>query len=364
MASKSSGDNPSLLLSAVTEFLRTHPLYVSYLVFFSPYILRLLSFLSPLLLLLLLCSTSFLLHGDENASSTGSVLEVEAYKIIFENFHESLTDSADEVEVCKEMVKEGVSPEIVKSCCSSTPLPDVEKSTVCGEDELSSCMDPSPTSAGKSRNAESSNWDDAEIIKHMVCSSAVNTPEENERGDDEEKPVKAAVGAGFDKAEGPLMTATTQKSGSNDTRVDESQDESTNSTDLNKTASLKSSSSWIEAGSMRRSEKEWRRTLACKLFEERHNKGGMDMLWETYEVVGAGDDGSSRANARESDVDEDEDDDDAEEVGKMCCLQALKMSSGKVNLGIGRKNMMKLSKALRRFGWLPKTSSDKNLTRK
>uniref|UniRef100_A0A7N0TFR4 Uncharacterized protein n=1 Tax=Kalanchoe fedtschenkoi TaxID=63787 RepID=A0A7N0TFR4_KALFE len=361
MASKSSGDNPSLLLSAVTEFLRTHPLYVSYLIFFSPYILKLLSFLSPLLLLLLLlCSTSFLLHGDENASSTGSVLEVEAYNIIFENFHYSVTDSA---EVCKETVKEGVAPEIVKSCCSSTLLPDVEKSTVCGEDELSSCMDPSPTSAGESRNAESSNWDDTEIIKHTVCSSAVNTPEENERGDDEEKPVKAAVGVGFDKAEGPMMTAATQKSGSN-AGVDESQDESTNSTDLNKTASLKSSSGRSAAGSMRRSDKEWRRTLACKLFEERHNKGGMDMLWETYEVVGAGHGCSSRANARESDVDEDEDDDDAEEVGKMCCLQALKISSGKVNLGIGRKNMMKLSKALRRFGWLHKTSSDKNVTRK
>lgn len=39
-------------------------------------------------------------------------------------------------------------------------------------------------------------------------------------------------------------------------------------------------------GSMRK-EKEWRRTLACKLFEERHNVDGggggegMDMLWET-----------------------------------------------------------------------------------
>ncbi|KAK9944754.1 hypothetical protein M0R45_010306 [Rubus argutus] len=40
-------------------------------------------------------------------------------------------------------------------------------------------------------------------------------------------------------------------------------------------------------GSMRK-EKEWRRTLACKLFEERHQNvdeggEGMDMLWETYD---------------------------------------------------------------------------------
>uniref|UniRef100_A0A803LNL5 Uncharacterized protein n=1 Tax=Chenopodium quinoa TaxID=63459 RepID=A0A803LNL5_CHEQI len=49
-------------------------------------------------------------------------------------------------------------------------------------------------------------------------------------------------------------------------------------------------------GSMRK-EKEWRRTLACKIFEERHNgsnnqaainggggEEGMDLLWETYET--------------------------------------------------------------------------------
>ncbi|XP_060182113.1 uncharacterized protein LOC132611751 [Lycium barbarum] len=78
-------------------------------------------------------------------------------------------------------------------------------------------------------------------------------------------------------------------------------------------------------GSMRK-EKEWTRTLACKLYEERHNAStgeGMDLLWETYELD------SSKS-------------------------KALKFSAGKMNLGMGRPNLVKISKAIKGFGWLTK----------
>lgn len=111
-------------------------------------------------------------------------------------------------------------------------------------------------------------------------------------------------------------------------------------------------------GSMR-VEKEWRRTLACKLFEERHNNGdgseGMDMLWETYEkesnkVMKKSD---RKKGKKLSEVEFNEDEEEEEEVGaKLCCLQALKFSTGKMNLGMGRPNLVKFSKALKGMGWL------------
>ncbi|RDX78924.1 hypothetical protein CR513_40719, partial [Mucuna pruriens] len=110
-------------------------------------------------------------------------------------------------------------------------------------------------------------------------------------------------------------------------------------------------------GSMR-VEKEWRRTLACKLFEERHNADGsegMDMLWETYEtesnkVLQKSNTKKGKKGEVESSDDEEEEEEEME--GKLCCLQALKFSTGKMNLGMGRPNLLKFSKALKGIGWL------------
>ncbi|PKI64246.1 hypothetical protein CRG98_015356 [Punica granatum] len=138
-------------------------------------------------------------------------------------------------------------------------------------------------------------------------------------------------------------------------------------------------------GSMRRTEKEWKRTLACKLFEERHSNGegsqgggddeeGMDLLWETYEKSDrpasvpktnsskkAVKDSPKKTRKKEAlqkevgDEEEEEDDGDEEEEeinGHFCCLQALKLSAGKVNLGMGKPNIARISKAFRGIGWL------------
>ncbi|KAL8225020.1 hypothetical protein R6Q57_017577 [Mikania cordata] len=135
-----------------------------------------------------------------------------------------------------------------------------------------------------------------------------------------------------------------------------------------------SSSSFGSYGSMRK-EKEWKRTLACKLFEERNNSSGgeegMDSLWEAYEEDNASRKSKNRKqsminekktmnkNKKSSEfkyVDELEDEDDDEDEfmnnGQLCCLKALKLSTGKMNLGMGKPNLVKISKALKGFGWI------------
>lgn len=119
-------------------------------------------------------------------------------------------------------------------------------------------------------------------------------------------------------------------------------------------------------GSMRR-EREWERTLACKLFEERHNVGGgegMDSLWEAYEmedfVVSRSQVGRRKKERkkREKIVEREWDEEDEEIGGQLCCLQALKLSAGKMILGVGKPNLVKISKAIKGIGWLHKTTKN------
>lgn len=138
-------------------------------------------------------------------------------------------------------------------------------------------------------------------------------------------------------------------------------------------------------GSMRR-EKDWKRTLAGKLFEERNmnnaygSSEGMDLLWETYEMESSktkpkNDTKEKKKNrkkhdqamkkyypvkkeAQEYEEEEDEDCDGSDESdGQLCCLQALKFSTGKMNMGMGRPSLVRISKAIKGFGWLHHVSS-------
>ncbi|KAL6978821.1 hypothetical protein U1Q18_020489 [Sarracenia purpurea var. burkii] len=125
-------------------------------------------------------------------------------------------------------------------------------------------------------------------------------------------------------------------------------------------------------GSMRKEkEKEWKRTLACKLFEERQNVNGgeeMDLLWETLEMNSSNNgkpkSGGKKKNKnkkkaqteyeykRGGDEEEEEEEEEADMDVQLCCLQALKFSAGKMNLGMGRPNLVKVSKAIKGIGWL------------
>ncbi|KAF7006045.1 hypothetical protein CFC21_021118 [Triticum aestivum] len=130
--------------------------------------------------------------------------------------------------------------------------------------------------------------------------------------------------------------------------------------------------------------KEWKRTLACKLYEERIQHklcrgravagacaDDMDMLWEAYETGGgtssaaavavAGDTklrGGGGSKAAQESVDEEEEEDEEEgPVRQLCCLQALKFSTRKMNLGGGKPSLSKISRVLRRMTALSRVGS-------
>ncbi|GER41179.1 hypothetical protein STAS_17878 [Striga asiatica] len=105
-------------------------------------------------------------------------------------------------------------------------------------------------------------------------------------------------------------------------------------------------------------EKEWKRSLACKLLDERCEEEGMDLLWETYEnesnKMKAKNDYNNMKNKKKQQEEEDGYDSEDDQVrGGLCCLQALKFSSVKMmNLGIGKPNLVRFSKAAKGIGWL------------
>ncbi|KAK9726580.1 hypothetical protein RND81_05G224600 [Saponaria officinalis] len=131
-----------------------------------------------------------------------------------------------------------------------------------------------------------------------------------------------------------------------------------------------------KSGSMSK-EKEWRGTLACFLFEERHNWSNkninlvngeecMDLLWEINETeINRGilkekeDENKLRRkiskieDLMKNDYDDDQSENfDDHDDGKICCLQALKLSAGKINLRMAKPNFVKISKVFRGIGWL------------
>ncbi|XP_062196894.1 uncharacterized protein LOC133899879 [Phragmites australis] len=147
-----------------------------------------------------------------------------------------------------------------------------------------------------------------------------------------------------------------------------------------------SSDNLVSEGSPLQKEKEWKRTLACKLYEERmqlrlcrdravvEGSDNMDMLWEAYEV-GSGSNGIGKGAKRgsgkakggaikqdelvEEGKEEEEEADDNEEgsVRQLCCLQALKFSTKKMNFGGGKPSLAKISKVLKRMTALSRVGS-------
>ncbi|KAM3307113.1 hypothetical protein P3S67_008856 [Capsicum chacoense] len=97
--------------------------------------------------------------------------------------------------------------------------------------------------------------------------------------------------------------------------------------------------------------KDWKRTLACKFYEERHSTSdstgeGMDLLWEKYEMDSIKNN-EKRENKKKKKLKKKE-----EHIEQLCCLHALKLSAGKMNLGMGRSDLVRISKAIKGFKWL------------
>ncbi|PHT58440.1 hypothetical protein CQW23_00803 [Capsicum baccatum] len=345
-------------LNLLCYFILSHPLYFSYLVFFSPYLVKFFFFLSPLfittsLLLLALFTNTIspacfsssspdshkvssillslchaLLEADAKIDEFDHLEDFEVYKIVFrENpieFFDYTFAEGSEKSVLDSSVQE-------KDSAVSATTVDLENSGVAVE-ELLKEMD----------ELESKIWTD-NVDRKKIEALGTKVDKVVEKQQKEEMTMMMRDGS---KEEDKVKKA---HSWSN-------LEQGYNNNNLGC------------YGSMRK-EKEWTRTLACKLYEERNNASdssgeGMDLLWETYEL----DSGKSKVERDNSTTkktkkkgesksykkDEEEDDDDDEEDinEQLCCLQALKFSARKMNLGMGRPNLVKISKAIRGFGWL------------
>lgn len=114
--------------------------------------------------------------------------------------------------------------------------------------------------------------------------------------------------------------------------------------------------------------KDWKRTLGCKFYEERLNASdssseGMDLLWEKYEMDSIKKENRDNKNNRKMKkngglknyVKEEQIN---EHIDQLCCLQALKLSARKMNLGIGRSNFVRISKAIKGLKWIHHVSKN------
>ncbi|OAY34792.1 uncharacterized protein LOC110628018 [Manihot esculenta] len=373
----------SLLLSdffLFCSFIFSHPLYFFYLIFLFPYLLKLLSFLSPLfvttfllLLVLLTISPNLLLENLSHELSESKVSfvlgtyqavverlqpkadegsndefhqfeELEAYKIVFDTSDFDIGENpvgVSELEA-KDIGLESNDTEVHNSSSHQEPVAGVSEVLKVDFDGSSALITSQLIAEGNK----------IEVVSHQ------NQKFEEfaiQNGDKEVKP---------------------QSENSN--KVEE-QKEKTTEIDLPRMNSQKlEANAWSKAddyqsmgsnlgsfGSMRK-EKEWRRTLACKLFEERHNvdgSEGMDLLWETYETDSMkmlAKNKTKKGNKGSIEYYDDEDEEEEENEGQLCCLQALKFSAGKMNLGIGRPNLVKISKAIKGIGWLHHVTKKKS----
>ncbi|XP_059626234.1 uncharacterized protein LOC132269162 [Cornus florida] len=384
----------SLLLSdffLFCSFILSHPLYFSYFIFFSPYLLKLLSFLSPLfittsLLLLALLTLSPTLHHNSTPqlleSKVGFFLStyhalVHTLKSKTEHKNEEF-HQFDELEACRIVFDTSIFDveEIPFQDCS----PPLESTTI---------VESLSTELGKSTQVTHTETTDhqpdmeAKSLEGFL--QALDEFESMTNYNVEEKKIESK-GPKPDKVEGQQKEESIATRGSEATLIKirvatnkvntDNGDEYTNCADnggeyTSDVTETEISSRTLDSnlgsyGSMRR-EKEWKRTLACKLFEERHNveEGGegMDLLWETYEMDSSKNKGKAMGsmkkkgkNKGESEYYED-DEYDEELDGQLCCLQALKFSARKMNLGMGRPNLVKFSKAIKGIGWLHRVTS-------
>lgn len=395
------------------SFVFCHPLYLSYFVFFSPYLLKLMSFLSPLFITISLI-TSVLIYDNFNPklsepgcsfllSAFSAVLDIlsskfaqefedfeefEVYKIVFLSNETSTSDVVDSSEA------EVSEPEYEEKYC----LEDV--------DQVLALSSGFKTRSKMYQLAESTEFPLMEEKKEMLHSTLekeVDYPGTNFNKvlEVEEEVSKLRIGSdvldinidccdnGKEQAESiKLCIDSHDKIGSE--AIDINIDNCDNGKEYTESVKLcvdshdkivkgnvkkeglhplnfeNEGSNLGSYGSMRK-EKEWKRTLACKLYEERHynvveGDEGMDSLWETYESdstksISTRKDVKKKSMKKKScdlDYNDNEDEDDDEEMtnGQLCCLQAFKFSARKMNMGMGRTNIVKITKALKGIGWL------------
>lgn len=418
----------------------SHPIYFLYFIFFSPYLFKLLSFLSPLfittsLFLLAFLSTTTIDEDDDNASSTTSTkvsFIFTAYRSVVERLRSKIDNTRDSELLCLEDFE-------VFRIVFDTPLMIHDKG--CQIEVSDSALPPVfPCPKSLASELEVGNSGANELEQKLVVHTVLvmedekrleaflqeldefdGNVEEEEEEEGEEKieaaitkdnkvtekqeekcHLQLAVTKGSEAVEVEIGSDKGKQSNKTGAVEKNSDEENVDSEEKNMSSLSVESSRALEYinlgsyGSMRR-EKDWKRTLAGKLFEERqtnnnvNNHGGgsegMDLLWETYETTeelsskktkNRKDTKEEKKNKnsnnkkcdqdmmkkyypvkkKEQEKEEEEDEESDESDGQLCCLQALKFSTtGKMNMGMGRPSLVKISKAIKGFGWLHHVSS-------
>ncbi|MED6115645.1 hypothetical protein PIB30_092660 [Stylosanthes scabra] len=343
----------------------SHPLYFSYFLFFSPYLFRIFSFLSPLFitttLLLLVALLTFTPNQEKLGGSEISESRLDFLRSVFQTHVAAwLLSKADD----------NKDEEIGY-------LAEFEAYLVMFQASIFEAFDPKPVEEHGSEQAP--HEEGREVFSSIMEEQRVVNTEENKVVEkvDTVAEVKSLESLFQENSEFLKDDVFCQKQKKEVKEVDieietKKVEESERRWSFRNNSDHKSQQQEAILGNPNnfnnlggfgsmRVEKEWRRTLACKLFEERHNANGsddgMDMLWETYETE------SNKVVLKKSNTkktkkaeivfneEEEEDDEDEDEMeGKLCCLQALKFSAGKMNLGMGRPSLVKFSKALKGIG--------------
>ncbi|XP_018678434.2 uncharacterized protein LOC103978446 isoform X1 [Musa acuminata AAA Group] len=316
---------PSLLPAYLLEdfislctFFTSHPLHLAYLLLFLPYLLHLLSFLSPLLLstsilLLVLLTVSPYLDEAPPAAAPPDFLG-RTCCVVLDVLKDKLQDNG-ELDLVEQFTSMVLSPidntrpfgELVEGACSGHEAEE---------------RHPGQVGSGESRTPAT---DGENLVP-------INGVAEHPKG---REAVEHKPGAG---------------------------EHLTRSMSERRTHSISGTTESLQRYGSVRKEREWKRTLACKLYEERMThklykqgkvgEGGqeMDLLWEAYEA-NAGEAGArkkkAKKKAKRADVGEEEEEQEEAAVGQLCCLQALRLSAGKMNLGMRKHNLMKISKVLK-----------------
>ncbi|XP_060970915.1 uncharacterized protein LOC133037492 [Cannabis sativa] len=421
---KRSNGLPSFLLYDLLKFCffaLSHPLYFSYFIFFSPYLFKVFSFLSPLFITTTLLLLAFITtlspgfvkdDGDDDDDDELSQYKVGyltfTYQTVLEKLRSKVEDNEEEFQHFEELnevfkivfdtsstlesvgenIPADLLEEVVKETCLEAYETPVDKCSI---------LEYNASESKKEDKEEEEEEDDdfidfeknpVEITQMEIkqpsleaeCTLKWCLEEEkvlenmSHKKEDTNKEEKEEVFTRMEskdiKVDTKVSTITTTNNSFAGLGDYNQNDQSNNMVEDQEEEDEEDDSQTMASnlgsfGSLRR-EKEWRRTLACKLFEERHHHNvdggeGMDMLWETYEAesdkhvkatnkntIKKGKKGVIEYNHE----DDDDDDFDDETNGQLCCLQALKFSAGKMNLGMGRPNLLKISKALKGMGWL------------
>nr|KAJ0204025.1 hypothetical protein LSAT_V11C500294070 [Lactuca sativa] len=380
-------------LSLLCSFIISHPLYSSYFIYFAPYLIKLVSLVSPLFIVTVLLS--LLLTTTTAFCPKLPELKLGILQIAIEELRSNLNNVSGDVEECNyedlEVYK------ILFDCALSITFCTEEASIA--ENSVHGSVTNDVTTNDSA--LEKLCLEKIQVSRRNDDSEVVNLKEEKgleklfqELDRFEESKTLNQTSADFDKVVEELQKAelapVKKFSSGSDVKslARNSSDNNIFSQYSGRSSSWRSnSSSTVSSHGSMRDEKEWRRTLACKLFEERHSSRGggegMDSLWEAYENDSSKDrketmnsamnnkkmmlmknsnggikssDSEKAEEEEEEDDDDDDEDDDEDEPemsnGPLCCLQALKLSTGKMNLGMRKPNLVKITRALKGFGWL------------